>query len=120
MSNYECINVQENDDISIVKLIDEKVMDPERVQKLGTELLSLPNGETERILINMENVRFLSSAAINKLIVLEKRMRGNGGQVKLSNLCPEVREVFSITNLTSVFDIREEQDEALEAFGSGE
>lgn len=119
MSEYECIDVQESNDVSIVKLVDEKVMDPERVQQLGNELLSLPdNGE--RILINMENVKFLSSAAINKLIVLEKRLRGNGGQVKLSNLCPEIQEVFSITNLTSVFDIRDGEDEALQAFDAGE
>ncbi len=117
MSNFECIDVNESGDVSIVRLVDEKVMDPERVQKLGSELLALPE-DGDRILINMENVKFLSSAAINKLIVLEKRLRGSGGQIKLSNLCPEVREVFTITNLNSVFDIMEEQDDALSSFNT--
>ncbi len=118
MSKFECISVNESGDVAVVKLTDEKVMDPERIQILGRELLSLPDNNRERILINMENVKFLSSAAINKLIVLEKRIGKSGGQIKLSNLNPEVRDVFTITNLNSVFDIREEEDEALEAFNS--
>lgn len=116
MSDFECIDVKENDNVSVVHLVDEKVMDPERVQKLGNELLSLPKTNSERILINMENVKFLSSSAINKLIVLEKRLSKSGGQIKLTNLRPEVREVFSITNLTSVFDICDVEEDALEQF----
>ncbi len=116
MTDFECIDVQDNDSVSVVKLVDEKVMDPERVQKLGNELLSLPDSNSDRILINMENVKFLSSSAINKLIVLEKRLSKSGGQIKLSNLRPEVREVFNITNLNTVFEIFEAEDEALEQF----
>ncbi len=118
MAEFECIDVSDSNDVSIVRLVDEKVMDPVRVQKLGDELLSLPRQESDRILINMENVRFLSSAAINKLIVLEKRLSKKGGQIKFSNLQPEVKEVFNITNLNSVFDICEAQEDALEQFRS--
>ena len=116
MTSFECIDVKENESVSVVKLVDEKVMDPERVQQLGNELLALPETESDQILINMENVKFLSSSAINKLIVLEKRLSKNGGKIMLSNLRPEVREVFTITNLTSVFDICDAEDEALAKF----
>ena len=87
------------------------------MEQLGKELLSLADGDDKRnLLINFENVRFFSSQAINKLIVLDKRVKASGGQIRLSNLRPEVRDLFSYTNLDSVFVIREEQSEAIESF----
>ena len=80
-------------------------------------MLSLTNGEDgQKLLVDFENVKFFSSAAINKLIVLEKRMRAQGGQIKLSNLRPEVRDLFSFTNLDSLFSIADGNDEAMESF----
>lgn len=125
MSDFECIELDSIDDVSIVKFKDQKIMDPARIEALGQELLSLvgedpslsEDGDHQaNVLLNFENVRFFSSGAINKLIVLEKRLRANGRQIRLSNLRPEVRDLFSYTNLDSMFEIRDGQDEALESF----
>ena len=43
-------------------------------------------------------------------------MRAGGGAMKLSNLRPEVRDLFSFTNLDGLFDIRDEQSEAIRSF----
>ncbi len=115
MSEFKCIELLNKDDISVVKLIDNKVTDAERIAALGEELMTLAS-PSSRVLINMDNVRFLSSSAINKLIVLERRLTSNGGNLKLSNLRPEVEEVFNITQLHSVFDIRVNEEDALTAF----
>jgi anti-anti-sigma factor len=117
MDDYECIELDNVEEVSVVKFKDQKVMDPSRIETMGKELLSLVSGdESENVLINFENVSFFSSAAINKLIVLEKRIRAQGGQIRLSNLRPEVRDLFSYTNLDSMFQIKDEQDEALGSF----
>jgi anti-anti-sigma factor len=93
------------------------VADPARVEKMGQELLSLASRESHsKLLINFQNVRFFSSAAINKLIVLEKRLRAQGGQLRLSNLGPEVKDLFSFTNLDSLFAISDEQADGLVSF----
>ncbi len=116
-SDFECIELDSVEDISVVKFKDPKVMDPSRIEMMGRELLSLvKEDETENVLINFENVSFFSSAAINKLIVLEKRIRAQGGQIRLSNLRPEVRDLFSYTNLDSMFQINDKQSEAIESF----
>ena len=71
MSDFECIDLQDVDDVSVVKLKDEKVVDPARIEAMGSELLSLATSDDhEKILINFENVTFFSSAAINKLLSL--------------------------------------------------
>ena len=117
MEDFECIELNNVEQVSVVKFKDHKVMDPARIETMGRELLSLVEGDdAEKVLINFENVSFFSSAAINKLIVLEKRVRGNGGQIRLSNLRPEVRDLFSYTNLDSMFKIKDEQHEAIESF----
>ena len=120
MTDFQCIEIDSISNVSVVKLKDEKLMAPAQVETLGDELLSLVEGQlTEdqaNVLINFENVRFFSSGAINKLIVLEKRVRACGGQIRLSNMRPEVRDLFSYTNLDSMFDIRGNQAEAILSF----
>ena len=119
MSDFECIDQNDVEDVAVVKFKDEKVVDPSRIEAMGTELLSLASGdEPRKLLINFENVRFFSSAAINKLIVLEKRVRAQGGLIKLCNLRPEVGDLFNFTNLDNLFPIFDSQDKAIEAFGN--
>jgi len=118
MEDFECIELDNVEDISVVKFKDQKVMDPSRIETMGKELLSLVEADDpEHVLVNFENVSFFSSAAINKLIVFEKRVRAQGGKIRLSNLRPEVRDLFSYTNLDSMFEIKNEQSEAIESFG---
>lgn len=117
MNEFECIELNSVDDVAVVRIKDPKVMDPSRIEKMGSELLSLVGDEhAGNVLINFENVNFFSSAAINKLIVLEKRIRARGGQIRLSNLRPEVRDLFSYTNLDSMFQIKDKQAEAIDSF----
>ncbi len=118
MSDFECIELDDVSGVSVVKFADEKISDPARIETLGGELMDLvgDDSEREKLLLNLENVRFLSSAAINKLIVLEKRVRAQGGKLRLSNLRPEVRDLFSYTKLDSLFSILDEQKEAIESF----
>ena len=116
MSNLECLEIEKVDQVAIVKFIDPKVMDPSRIEKMGAELLSLlEDAANEDVVVNFENVSFFSSAAINKLIVLEKRVKARGGEIRLSNLRPEVRDLFSYTHLDELFQIREDQATAIDS-----
>jgi anti-sigma B factor antagonist len=116
MEPYECIELENVDSVLVVKFVDKKVMDPARIERMGQELLALVDeGKVDNLLINFENVKFFSSAAINLLIVLEKRVRGRGGSIRLGSLRPEVRDLFSYTNLDSIFKIEEEQTESVDS-----
>ncbi len=118
MSEFECIELNNLEEVSVVKFKDHKVMDPSRIEQMGKELLTLVDDDEDsgNVLVNFENVSFFSSAAINKLIVLEKRVRARGGQIRLSNLRPEVRDLFSYANLDSMFQIKDKQTDAIESF----
>jgi len=116
MDQYECIELGTVEEVSVVKFVDERMMDAARIEQMGGELMDAVSGDdADRVVINFENVSFFSSAAVSKLLVAEKRIRSQGGQLRLSNLSPEVRDVFSLTKLDSLFQIEEEQDAAVES-----
>jgi anti-sigma B factor antagonist len=69
------------------------------------------------ILLNFTNVEFLSSAALGKLITLDRKVKASKGRMKMCNIRPEIFEVFQITKLNKVFDIRKDETEAMTAFG---
>ena len=53
---------------------------------------------------------------LGKLITLEKKVKAHGGKLKLSNIRPEIYEVFAITKLNKLFEIKDDEAEALAAF----
>ncbi len=116
MSDFKCIQLAKKDDAHVVRFLDERVMDAERIELLGRELFSLGQDEPNpRLVLDFSDVRFFSSAAINKLIVMEKRLRARGGRLGLCRLSPTVRDLFGFTHLDELFGIHETEEQALAA-----
>jgi anti-sigma B factor antagonist len=117
MTTHRRIDVSKTGDVSVVKFQDRKILDEASIQELGLELFALVEQENRKsILLNFTGVEFLSSAALGKLITLDRKVKSHKGRLKLCNIRPEVLEVFQITKLNKVFDIRTEEAEAIAAF----
>jgi anti-sigma B factor antagonist len=117
MSEQQRLNVSEVGDVSVVRFVDQKILDEAKIQQLGQELFELVEVDgRSKILLNFTSVEFLSSAALGKLITLDKKVKGQDGQLKLSNIRPEIYEVFAITKLNKLFDIKDDEVDALAAF----
>ncbi len=119
MADHQRIQVREIDGVAVVRFADRKILDELIIQELGRELFSLVEEENRKnVLLNFTNVEFLSSAALGKLISLHKKVERAGGNLKLSNIRPEIYDVFKITRLNEKFDIRDDQEDALADFAS--
>jgi len=117
MSTHRRINVAKIGDVTVVKFLDKKILDEANIQELGLELFSLIEHDNRKsILLNFTDVEFLSSAALGKLITLDRKVKASKGRLKMSNIRPEIFEVFQITKLNKVFDIRNDESEAVAAF----
>lgn len=117
MSDYRHISVDHVDDICVVRLLDNRIVDDINIHELGNELFSLvEGGGYTKLLLNFEAVDFLSSAALGKLIMLYKKISMRTGALKFSNITPDIRELFTIMNLDRIFDIRQNEADALAAF----
>jgi anti-sigma B factor antagonist len=53
---------------------------------------------------------------LGKLITLDKKVKAHSGKLKFSNIRPEIYEVFAITKLNKLFDIKADEADALAAF----
>jgi len=117
MATHRHLEVSEVGDVSVVRFLDRKILDEPSIQELGQELFDLvEKDQREKVVLNFAAVEFLSSAALGKLITLERKAKANGGELKLSNIRPEIYEVFAITKLNKLFDIKDDEADALAAF----
>jgi anti-sigma B factor antagonist len=117
MAGYRRLEVSEVGDVTVVRFRDQKIIEDINIQELGQELFQLVEVENrKKLLLNFSSVDFLSSAALGKLITLDKKVKAATGVLKFSNIRPEIYEVFAITKLNRLFDIRADEADALAAF----
>ena len=117
MAAHRRLEVSEVGDVTVVRFVDRKILDEASIQELGQELFQLVEQEKrKKLLLNFSKVDFLSSAALGKLITLDKKVKSQSGKLKFSNIRPEIYEVFAITKLNKLFDIKDDEAGALAAF----
>lgn len=118
MSDRRRMVVTKVGDLAVVKFSDRKIVDSANIEEMGEEMFSIVDKDKcKDVLLNFDGVEFMSSAALNKLILMDKRVKGAQGKLRLCNLRAEILEVFTITRLNRVFDIKKTEAEALKAFG---
>lgn len=114
MAEHRRVEVGSVGDVTVVRFLDRKILDAAKIQEMGEELFSLVGQEDrKKMLLNFANVEFLSSAALNKLIILEKKVKADEGRLVFTDLRPEIHEVFVITRLTQLFEIKETEADGL-------
>ena len=117
MSTPRHVELSEAGDITVVRFLDRRIIDTANIEELGEELVSLVDKEGKtKLVLNFINVEFLSSASLNHLIRLDRKLKAKGGKMRLCNLRKEIHEVFVMTNLNRLFDIKTGEAEALTGF----
>ena len=62
--------------------------------------------KTNNVILNFENVTYISSAGLKSIILGDKTASSKGGKMIIINAQPQVKDVFRVTGLDSVLDIR--------------
>ena len=68
-----------------------------------------------RLIINLREVRYVDSSGIASLVEVLKEARNTQKRLVLFGLNRAVHEVLQLTRLTKIFEIRETEEEALQA-----
>ncbi|HUT92141.1 MAG TPA: STAS domain-containing protein [Thermoguttaceae bacterium] len=117
MAKQQRLEVSEVGDVTVVHFRDQRIIEDLGIQEMGQELFHLVEGENrKKLLLNFSSVSFMSSAALGKLITLDKKVKAKGGVLKLCSIRPEIYEVFAITRLDRLFDIRKDESDGLGSF----
>ena len=115
--NRRALRTENIDGVTVVSFMETKIVQDESIQEMGDQLYSLVEDEGHKqLLLNFGNVQFLSSAALGKLINLKKKVGAVKGKLKLCCIHKDLFEVFRITRLDQVFEIYDEEQEALDKF----
>lgn len=117
--DYQRIEVDYSRPVTLIKFRDGKILDQLLVKQLAEELRSVVHDEQRnRLLLDLSGVTFLSSAALNNLVILNRHVNKAAGKIVLAGLQPQVREVFTYTGLDRLFAIVESSDEGWKSFES--
>jgi len=107
-------------DSALVRFVDKKIVDSANIEEMGDEMFTLIEKDNfKNVVLNFEGVDFLSSAALNKIIMMDKKVKKVSGKFSLCCLKKEIMEVFTLTRLNKIVDIRKTEPEALKAIGLG-
>lgn len=69
-----------------------------------------------KILLDLSGVTTIDSSGVGELVSTFTMSANRGARVKLEKLPPKIRDVLTITQLITVFEIYDDEAEALESF----
>ena len=101
-------------EVAILRIETTMLFDERTVRRLFDEV-SQAIGPHSQIVFDLAQVRHLSSAALSKLILMNKKSRDRGHQIVLCNLTPKVSDAFRTSNLDRLFKIASSPEEAVAA-----
>ena len=103
--------------VLIIYFQDVRIIDESRIQSLGQELNDLvSNSENKNVVLNFQNVSFMSSAMIGKLIQFGKKCKSTDVNLRFCNINDNVEEVFKLMKLEKVFKIEKMEEAAVASF----
>ena len=76
---------------------------------LQTEVRNLLPG-AKRIVLDLTDLGYMDSSGLGAIIGLYVSAKGAGGRLEVINLSARVRQLFSITNVLSLFEVCGEQN----------
>jgi anti-sigma B factor antagonist len=72
-------------------------------------------GQTQ-ILLNLDGVSSLGAQSLGELVSAFVTVKDRGGELKIFNLAPTVRQMMQVTNLFAVFGLYESEADAIDSF----
>ena len=64
----------------------------------------------------MSGVGTMDSSGIGELVAAYTSVNNRGGKLKLLNLPPKISDILQITQLITVFEVHDDEDEAVASF----
>jgi anti-sigma B factor antagonist len=83
---------------------------------MGQELLSAPERSAGKILLNFQDVEFIYSALLGKLVALRRGCKKSKTDLKLCNIRPVIMDVMKVARFDEIFDVYASEQEALAAY----
>ena len=104
------ITVADKDGIKLVYLIGS--LDTNTSPNAEAKFKELLDGNTRKIVVNLEQLEYISSSGLRVLLGTAKKLKASGGDLPLCHSNDIVQEVFDISGFSSILNIFQTEEEA--------
>jgi anti-sigma B factor antagonist len=107
-------HVNREGDVTVVD-VDGQLIVGNRQELKQRVLDELERGE-RKFLVDFANTGYIDSSGLGVLVSLSKKIREQGGDLRLASLNEDLSTLFELTKLNTLFTISETRDEGLQGY----
>jgi len=109
-------NVQTRSDGSVHILDVKGYLDAHTAPELEDAFNKLIDDKKYKIVVNLKDLNYISSAGLGVFMAYIETMRENGGDIKFTNLKKEVYNIFDLLGFPMLYEFYEDEKEAINKF----
>ena len=107
--------IRDRGDVRIIKLAGKITIGAGDVKIRELIDQALEDGK-KHILLDLAGVSTIDSSGIGEMVACYTTVTKQGGQLKLLRLSPKINDILQVTQLITVFDVFDDEEEAVGAF----
>jgi anti-sigma B factor antagonist len=115
MKNFK-INHRTSSGFDVLDLQGE--LDAHTASQLEDSLKLLIDSNKSNIIVNCRQLEYIASAGLGVFMAYIEDVRGSGGDIKLTNMNERVYNVFDLLGFPTLYDILDDEIDAIEKFSS--
>ncbi len=107
-------SIKERGDISIINL--KGFLDAHTAPTLENNFTQLINDNKFKIVVNFEDLAYISSAGLGVFMAYIESIRDKKGDIKLTNMSDKVFNIFDLLGFPLLYEIYKSEEEAIKKF----
>ncbi|MCW8803243.1 MAG: STAS domain-containing protein [Ignavibacteriaceae bacterium] len=107
-------SIKERGEVSIINL--KGFLDAHTAPTLENNFTQLINDNKYKIVVNFEDLAYISSAGLGVFMAYIESIRDNKGDIKLTNMSDKVFNIFDLLGFPLLYEIYKNEDEAIKKF----
>ncbi|MCA9735241.1 MAG: STAS domain-containing protein [Deferribacteres bacterium] len=113
MSGFEIAQLEKN---QIVTLHLKGFLDAHTAPDLEAELEKCIQNKQYKVIVNFQELGYISSAGLGVFMGFIEEIRKNGGDIKLTNMSSKIFRVFDLLGFPALYEIFNTEEEAVQKF----
>jgi anti-sigma B factor antagonist len=107
-------SIREKGEISVINL--KGYLDAHTAPTLENNFTQLINDSKFKIVVNFEDLAYISSAGLGVFMAYIENIRDNKGDIKLTNMSDKVFNIFDLLGFPLLYEIYKSEEEAIKKF----